>query len=86
MLVVFRCKDRTFQITAVNILTHKHTAHVYTGNVTNSLLVFEKWGREWSRQFGFITRIEIKFVWQFFTKIPNIKFNPLNIKTNLISV
>ena len=44
MLVVFRCKDRTFQTKAVNILTHKHTPHVYISIVTNSLLVFEKTG------------------------------------------
>ena len=66
ILVVFRCKDRTFQTKAVNILTHKHTPHVYTRIVMNSLLVFEKRGREWPRQFGFKTRTEIKFVWQFF--------------------
>jgi hypothetical protein len=62
MLVVFRRKDRTFQTKAVNSLTHKYTPHVYTSIVTNSLLVFEKQRREWPRQFGFMIRIEIKFV------------------------
>jgi hypothetical protein len=62
MLVVFRRKDRTFQTRAVNSPTHKYTPHVYTSIVTNSLLVFEKRGCEWPRKFGFMIRIEIKFV------------------------
>ena len=65
MLVVFRRKERTFQTKAVNSLTHKHTPHVYTSIVTNSLLAFEKRGCEWPRQFGFMTHIEIKLAWQF---------------------